>query len=117
MKIGVPSTVTMISSFLIQSINVSFAGHLGEESIMAGVGMANMYVNIFCMSLMMGLNGTLNTFVSQAYGFGDYWMCGVYLNRGRIVMTLLYIPLFVLFLFTEKTFNLLGFDPQASYYS
>ena len=42
-KIGIPSIISMISSFMVQVVNVSFAGHLGSEAAMAGVGMANMF--------------------------------------------------------------------------
>jgi len=61
--------------------------------MMAGVGMAIMYINIFCNSLVVGINSTLQTLVPQAYGFGDLRMCGVYLNRARIALTLSYIPM------------------------
>lgn len=104
----------MISNYMIQLINSSFAGHLGDEAVMAGAGMANMWLNIFCLSLTVGLNATLNTLVSQAYGFGDFRMCGVYLNRARIVFTLMFIPITILLLNTERIFVSLGFDPVAS---
>ena len=63
-KIGVPAIISMLSGFFVQVVNISFAGHLGNEAAMAGVGMANMYVNILCLSVMFGLNSTLNTLVS-----------------------------------------------------
>lgn len=44
-------------------------------------------------------------------------MCGVYLNRGRIVLTFMLIPLFVLLIYTEQFFGFLGFDPVASRHS
>ncbi len=63
-KIGIPSIISMISSFLVQVVNVSFAGHLGSEAAMAGVGMANMFQNILCFSVIYGFNSSLNTLVS-----------------------------------------------------
>ena len=117
MKIGLPSIISMFSALFIETINSAFVGHLGSEDIMAGVGMANMYMNITCLSVLFGINMTLNTVVSQAYGFGDFRMCGVYLNRARIIVTIIFVPLGILLLQTEKIFNLMGFDKNASHYS
>ena len=117
MKIGVPSIVSMCSALFIETINSAYVGHLGSEDIMAGVGMANMYMNITCLSVLFGINMTLDTVVSQAFGFGDYRMCGVYLNRSRIIITLIIIPLSLFLLQTETIFNLVGFDKNASHYS
>ena len=117
LSISIPAIISMISSFSIQVANTAFIGHLGDPAAMAGVGMATMYVNIFCNSLMVGLNSTLNTLISQAVGLGDYRMCGIYFNRSRIVLTLIFIPLAFLLLQTERIFNVLGFDAEASQYS
>jgi Na+-driven multidrug efflux pump len=64
MKISLPAILGMFASFSMQVINTAFCGHLGDQEIMAGVGMATMYSNIFCNSLMMGLNSTLDTLLS-----------------------------------------------------
>ena len=117
LNISIPAIISMISSFSIQVANTAFAGHMGDPAVMAGVGMATMYVNIFCSSLMVGLNSTLNTLLSQSVGFGDYRMCGVFFNRSRIVLTLMFIPLAILLLQTDYIFELLGFDPEASKHS
>lgn len=116
-KICLPAIIGMVSSFSMHVINTSLCGHLGDQAVMAGVGMATMFSNIFCNSLMMGLNSTLDTLISQAKGFGDLHLCGVYLNRARIALTLMFIPLAILLLNTERVFLLLGFDPLSSMHS
>jgi len=107
----------MISSFSVTVVNTAFAGHLGNSAIMAGVGMAAMYCNITCNSLMIGLNSTLNTLLSQAVGFNDFRLCGVYLNRSRIALTIMYLPLALILTQTQRIFLAVGFDPEASAYS
>jgi Na+-driven multidrug efflux pump len=47
------------------------AGHLGDPSIVAAVGLGNMYINVFYLAVILGLNNTISTFVSQAYGQGN----------------------------------------------
>jgi Na+-driven multidrug efflux pump len=44
-------------------------------------------------------------------------MCGVFHNRSRIVMTLIFVPLLICLLNTENFFVAVGFDPEASAFS
>ena len=59
----------------------------------------------------MGMNGALETLVSQAFGYGNITLCGVYLNRARVVGTLIFIPCVVLLIFAESILLKLGQDP------
>ena len=58
---------------------------MGDPAITAGVGMGNMYINIFAMSIIMGMGQAISILVAQSFGKGDLYMCGVYLNRGRVL--------------------------------
>jgi MATE family multidrug resistance protein len=107
----------MLSAFMVQVVNISFAGHLGSQAALAGVGLANMFQNILCFSLIYGFNSSLNTLVPQAFGMKKFKMCGVFHNRARFVMTLLFVPLLITLLCTEKLFVAVGFDPEASHYA
>ena len=51
----------MVLGLVVEVINSIFVGHLGKEEAMAGVGMANMYMNVTCLSLLWGMNMVLNT--------------------------------------------------------
>ena len=46
--------------------------------------------------MFVGLNGALETLVSQSYGSGNLKLCGVYLNRGRFVLLCSFIPVAVI---------------------
>ena len=52
-------------------------------------------------SIVVGLNGALETLVSQAYGAKNYDQCGVYLNRGRIVLLITFSLVFIILSHTE----------------
>jgi Na+-driven multidrug efflux pump len=71
LEIGIPAMVSMFLAIFMEVLNNAFVGHLGREDILAGVGMANMHMNIFLLSLIWGMNSTLNTLLTQAKGFGD----------------------------------------------
>ncbi len=61
LKIGLPAMVSMILGLFVEVLNSIFVGNLGKEEVMAGVGMANMYMNVTCLSLLWGMNMVLNT--------------------------------------------------------
>jgi Na+-driven multidrug efflux pump len=37
------------------------AGHLKDSTIVAGVGLGTMYINVFYVSIIMGMNNTIST--------------------------------------------------------
>ena len=54
----------MIVLYLQEIINLIFIGHVGDSHLLAGVGMGNTILNVFGISLFLGLNGALETLVS-----------------------------------------------------
>ena len=80
-------------------INLVMLGHcthldvMEMEAMIAGAGLGNATQNLLCLSIIYGLNQTVETLVSQAWGAGERELCGVYLNRGRFIMSLSFIPI------------------------
>ena len=70
--------------------------------------MGNMILNLFGMGMFYGLNSALETLVSQAYGAKNLYLCGVYLQRGRVIITLFYIPIMMIFLSSGWALKALG---------
>ena len=95
---------TMASFQMIDIINARFTGHLGSENKVAGVGIGIVYINILFLSALWGFNGAISTLVSQAFGAGNLKLCGIYLNRGRIAISILYVPLATLLFISEYVF-------------
>ena len=81
-------------------VSTIISGHLGDERMQAGLGISNSVCFICLLSVFYGLNRSLDTLHTTAFGAGDFKLCGVYLNRGRYVNTLFYIPLALLLYFT-----------------
>jgi multidrug resistance protein, MATE family len=86
-------------------------GHLDNADILAGVGLGTSINMIGFFAVTQGLNGTLETFVSQYYGAGELRMCGVYLNRARFSVTVVMLPLTIIILFVDKILVGTGQDP------
>jgi multidrug resistance protein, MATE family len=66
---------------------------------------------------MLGLNGAISTLASQAYGAQNYHKVGVYLNRGRFIGLIAFIPQALIILNCERVLLFLRQDPLASSYA
>ena len=75
---------------------------------MAATGIGNMTIDVFFLSLILGLNTALQTFISLEFGANDLHKCGVFLNRGRFVCIIAFVPLSALLLNSEKILLAIG---------
>ncbi len=66
--IAIPAIIANMSWMLIEVINLIFVGHSGNTAIVAGLGVGNVFINIFGWAVLLAMNTTLITLVSQAYG-------------------------------------------------
>jgi MATE family multidrug resistance protein len=70
----------MISQTVMWTVDAAMVGHVGKAEL-AAVGFGGVLVwTIY--SFFVGLTSTVNTFVSQAFGAGDYRRCGMLLWQG-----------------------------------
>lgn len=113
-KMAVPLVCGMLLYLLVQLTNTYFVGNLNEPALLAGVGMGNMLINVLCFAVTQGLNGALETLVSQSYGAQKYQECGIFLNRGKVVCTLIMIPIVVIYVLSDKILIALDQDPEIS---
>ena len=66
-------------------MNLYTAGHMKDPTIMAGIGLGNMTQNLFAVAFIESFNSVIQVLGSQAYGSGNLKLCGIYLNRGRVL--------------------------------
>ena len=112
-KRSTPTILTMVFLKMVMLTNIFYVGRMSSESL-AGVGLGNMLLVVLVFSVSMGLNGTVESFVSLSYGQGDYKMCGTHLNRARAVVTIGMIPFMILFLFIDKILIGLSQNPEIA---
>lgn len=84
---------------------------------MAGCGLGNTTQNFLALSFVYGMNQTIDTLVSTAWGDNKPALCSVYLYRGRFILCLFYIPVAVILFHSENMLIALGQDPQAAKYA
>jgi len=63
-KLSVGPIISMIFYMLVQLVNTYFVGHTNDASLIAGVGMGNMLINVLAFAVMQGLNGALESLIS-----------------------------------------------------
>lgn len=120
----------LINAFFISLAGFYFKIETKENTIniIKGIGLGNMIMNVLCFDICLGINGALETLISQAYGaqmlvneseeFKDEMrlICGRYLNISRLVNTVFMIfPTCVLFFFADEI--LITFFKQNAYIS
>ena len=57
---------------------------------------------------MWGFCGSLDTFMSQAFGAKDFQLAGDYLNSGRLLMLMIFIPMIPIMIASDKILLLFG---------
>lgn len=67
-----------------------------------------MVLNMIGFGPYQGLNSGLETLVAQAVGGGNLRLSGVYLQRGRLISMLAFIPMLILFLLSYRALINLG---------
>ena len=103
----------MIFFQMVQLLNILFVGQM-SSNLLAGVGLGNMLLNVLIFAITMGLNGTIESFVAWSFGQNQKSMCGIHLNRARIIVTAYLIPITILFLFMDRILIACAQDPEIS---
>ena len=64
-------------------INMVVAGKLDSAADMAGLGLGHSITQCFGIMIFLGLNSSLATNLSQAYGLNKLQLCGQYMNQAH----------------------------------
>ena len=95
-------------------INVIFAGRFNDETKLAGVGLGFTINHMLGLCIIMGMSNAMDTLISQAYGAGNLTLCGMYLNRARVITTIAFIPVTIVLLNAKTLLLFLGQDPATA---
>ncbi|KAL5750601.1 hypothetical protein ACOSP7_025204 [Xanthoceras sorbifolium] len=113
MRLAGPLVAVSFLQYSLQMISVMFVGHLDELSL-SSASMATSFAGVTGFSFMLGMGSALETLCGQAYGAKQYHMLGIHMQRAMLVLTLVSIPIAVLWGFTEEVFTILKQDPEIS---
>ncbi|KAJ0962766.1 hypothetical protein J5N97_027888 [Dioscorea zingiberensis] len=108
-----PLIASSLLQKILQVISVMFVGHLGELPL-AGASMATSFAGVSGFGLLMGMGSALDTLCGQAYGAKQYYMLGIHMQRGMFVLTLVSIPVGIIWAYTGEILVAFGQDPDIS---
>lgn len=115
--LSLPTVLSAILTFFVEIVNIAFIGNLNDSYMLSGVGLGNMMINAFWVSVYMGINGALETLVSQAFGGKNWYLCGDILNRGWITISLMFVPVAMLMFFIEDILMAVHVDVLTASYA
>ncbi|KAE8652470.1 hypothetical protein Csa_013463 [Cucumis sativus] len=108
-----PLILVSLLQYCLQMISIMFVGHLGELPL-SGASMAVSFTSVTGFTVLLGMASALDTFCGQSYGAKQYHMLGIHLQRAMFVLSLVSIPLAVIWANTGEILKLLGQDAQIS---
>jgi multidrug resistance protein, MATE family len=114
LKASLPVFLAYALQNSLQTISVIIVGR-GPPEDLATAAFAYMFA--MCTAWLIALGGTtaLDTLGSSTFtGSNDPCDLGILLQRAFIVLTLFYIPVVILWIFSEPVFRFLGQSPQLS---
>lgn len=95
-------SATVIVLELIWNINLIFIGHLNNPEYVAAAGLSDMLIYFSGAIFVIGLNEGFSSLAARAYGAGHYKLIGTYLNKGFLLIFILFLTIVVLSLMGEE---------------
>ncbi|XVE58819.1 hypothetical protein DITRI_Ditri04bG0199600 [Diplodiscus trichospermus] len=108
-----PLIAVSLFQYCIQMISVMFVGHLGELAL-SGASMATSFATVTGFSLLLGMASALDTLCGQSYGAKQYSLLGIHMQRAMLILTIVSIPLAIIWVNTRPILLLLGQNNDIS---
>ena len=102
---------------MIDLLNINYSTQLGDPSKAIAVMTVNVLTDILILTPLMGMNGALETFVSQAHGAKEIGLCGAVYKRACVVNTAIAIPAITCLLFTHDILLWFGYEAVVCLYA
>ncbi|KAB1205629.1 MATE efflux family protein 5 [Morella rubra] len=109
-----PMVAVTLSQYLLQVISIMMVGHLGELAL-SSTAIAISLSGVTGFSLLLGMASALETLCGQAYGAQQYRKLGVQAYTAIFSLTLVCLPVSMIWIYMEKLLILIGQDPLISH--
>ena len=114
LSLALPNTATYVLQNLADLFTLYFVGLIGDARLIGIIGLGITWYNITAYSIILGFCSTLDTFVPQSFGSGQYQNCGLYYYRAIVLVFLSCIPLSLVLYSGAGIFSLLGMNDFTS---
>ncbi|KAI4346935.1 hypothetical protein L6164_007798 [Bauhinia variegata] len=109
-----PMVAVTLAQFLLQFVSLMMAGHLGGALSLSGVALGTSFANVTGFSVILGISGALETLCGQTFGAEQFHKFGNYAFSAIICLTLVCVPISILYVFMDQILVLFGQDPAIS---
>jgi MATE family multidrug resistance protein len=111
-RLSVPVILSFVIQRLITFSSIFFIGQYLGKTELAAASLSNMFAAITGWSLAQSMAGVLDALCSQAFtGATDVHLVGVYLQRGILITSAMFIPIGYVWYRAEYLLLLLDLDP------
>ncbi|KAL5718621.1 Protein DETOXIFICATION 34 [Ranunculus cassubicifolius] len=102
-----PIAFNILCVYGINSVTQIFVGHIGDVELSA-IAIAMSVISNFSFGFLLGMGSALETLCGQAFGAGQIFMLGVYMQRSWIILIVTCIILSPIYIFSAPVLKLLG---------
>ncbi|KAM0323493.1 hypothetical protein ACHAQA_008773 [Verticillium albo-atrum] len=110
---AMPLVATFMLQYSINVVSIFTVGRIGRLELGA-VSLATMTATITCYAPFQGLATSLDTLCAQAYGSGHRHLVGLQLQRMTFFLLLSFIPVAVLWHFSDAVLALMIPEPESA---
>jgi len=107
LTLAIPGILTYIFNCSGTLATFALLGRL-EPKYMGAIGLGATMAGFLAGSPLTAFASGLDSLIPQSFGKKDYQMCGIYLNRGLVILGIIGIPLYIVTLFSTHIMKLLG---------
>ncbi|GJN19609.1 hypothetical protein PR202_gb06903 [Eleusine coracana subsp. coracana] len=114
LRLATPLAVGCLLQKIILTISLMFIGRFGELAL-ASASLATSFATVTGFSVLRGMAFSLDTLCGQAFGAEQHHLLGVYKQRAMLALTLVSIPVSVIWAYTGEILVLLfRQDPEIA---
>ncbi|XP_041012914.1 protein DETOXIFICATION 35 [Juglans microcarpa x Juglans regia] len=106
-KIAGPIAFNILCLYGTNSVTNIFVGHIGEVELSA-VAIALSVIGTFSFGFMLGMGSALETLCGQAFGAGQIYLLGIYMQRSWIILWVSCIAILPIYVFATPILKFLG---------
>jgi len=89
---AIPAYLSVSFQMMLSTVDILCIGRLNDANELAAIGMASTVLLLLFHYPVISNLGALDTFVSTSYGKKQYYLCGVYLNRSIVILSVIAVP-------------------------
>ncbi|TMW57621.1 hypothetical protein Poli38472_003546 [Pythium oligandrum] len=116
MALALPAMLSTYCFFAMSVTELSVMGHLGVDQL-AAVAYSQMSMDFCTLVFMQGFNAGMNALCSQAFGAKNYHLLGDYAQLTALVLTVMSVPMAVLWWNLGDLLTLAGVPDHVTVYA